>query len=144
MKRRGFLGFLGGAAVAGPAAAKNAIAEALPISKGNSSLMSSIAVNQSYDFPPGIGSSAGGVFSAMDRIAKLRRMISGEETREPDPYEHEQRQRIIAENSISTLRSVSVPVKLQMLARASDRIVAERQKKYWMQELKELMSGERP
>jgi len=136
MKRRGFLGLIGGAAVAGPAAAKNAIATS---ALGSGNLAGALALRGGGD-PPGVSSGLG-VFSTYERMAKIKRLLSGEETEERDPYSLANRRRVYAEHQVNALQSVSMPAKLQMLARKTDEIEAEQRRGYWLLELMNLERG---
>lgn len=112
MKRRGFLGFMGGAAVAGPQLAKAAVAE-LPSGLGNA--------------VPGViggyGSLGQPIASGSDKtwklkeIANLKRLISGGLT--DDEKEDRKRRRLyqqerIISQSVACLVSVSGTRKLEI------------------------------
>lgn len=135
MKRRGFLGFLGGAAVAGPAAAKNVISTP---ALGSGNLASGMALGSYGSLAE---APSRGVFSAFDRISKLKKLISGEETDERDPYDIASRRRIYAEHEVNALHSMSMPAKLRMLSRKMDVIETERKRGYWLLELMNLERG---
>jgi len=136
MKRRGFLGLLGGAAVAGPAAAKNVIAQAAPLSSAGS-LMESLAVN-SYGMP----CKPKAMFSSLDRIEKLKRLISGDEEPEFDLYETNSVRRVGIENAVQSLHSVSPVHKIAILRREAERMERERREANWARELKQLLGME--
>jgi hypothetical protein len=135
MKRRGFLGILGGAAVAGPAAAKNVISTTAlgsgNLAEGMSMVGRGLAPSTTWSV----------TVSAFDRMAKLKRLLSGEETQEPDPYSIANRRRLHAEHSVNALHSVSMAAKLKILAREVDKIEAEQRRGYWLLELMNLERG---
>lgn len=132
MKRRGFLGALGGAAVAGPSVAKNALAQ-LPTGLGHTA--------------PGIPPS--GYLNAVDKssisgdwelnqIERLRRLLSGEKTdeeREAEAIERRENRNNIMGQEIACLRSVSGTAKLEMYSRRMQAIREQRQQYYWSREL---------
>jgi hypothetical protein len=138
MKRRGFLGLLGGAAVAGPAAAKNTIATS---ALGSGNLASGLALRGGSYGLDNAANAGSGMFSAFERVTKLKRLLSGEEMEQRDPYSHASRRRIYAEHQLSALHSVSMPMKLQILARKTDEIEAEQRRGYWLLELMNLERG---
>ena len=143
MKRRGFLGLLGGAAVAGPAAAKNAVTQVMPLS-GAGNLVGALTAH-SYDggpVPTQLGS-GGSLLANFDRAMKLKRLISGEEQMEVEPYEAAQVKRVITEHDIHALRSISAPHKVRIMHREAMKLERERQKSYWIKELLGL-EGSRP
>lgn len=71
MKRRGFLGFIGGAAVAGPSAAKKVVTK-LPSGLGLSNVAS---IGMGYGSPQ----SSGGDWR-IEEVARLKRFLTGELT----------------------------------------------------------------
>ena len=137
MKRRGFLSLLGGAAVAGPAAAKNVVATS---ALGSGNLAGALAL-RGGGFGLPAASTGSGVFSTYERMAKIKRLLSGEEAEERDPYSLASRRRVYAEHEVNALQSVSMPAKLQMLARKTDEIEAEQRRGYWLLELMNLERG---
>lgn len=111
MKRRGFLGFVGGAAVAGPSVAKNAVAK-LPegLGLGNH-------IVASYGIPGEVGEGPGGGDWKIKEIAKLRRLLTGDLT--DDEKEERRRSRLYSRqlrisHEVSVLVSVSGVHKLAM------------------------------
>lgn len=111
MKRRGFLGFLGGAAAAGPVMAKTAIAE-MPKSIG-------MVAHPPIGGPlsQAVSSTAGGGDWRLSEIANLKRIISGdlnEEEKEQMRREHMYTMEAIVDQNIAVLVSVSGPKKLAM------------------------------
>lgn len=135
MKRRGFLGFLGGAAVAGPAAAKSIVTEALPVTNGGNLLGALTAHSYGSYGSPISATQSGGLFSNIDRAMKLKRLLSGEEEDEPDTHEVHQVKRVMVEHGINVLRSVSSSQKVRIMHREAMRIERERMRAYWMREL---------
>lgn len=128
MKRRGFLAFLGGAAAAGPSAAKNVVSKALPISEAQ---IAGQLIGQAAPF----GSGNLGMFNKLDRLGKLRRLISGEEQEEESPFSHAHVRQIKAEHAVNALYSVSQSQKINILHRRVKEIEAQRNKSVWLQEL---------
>lgn len=117
MKRRGFLGFLGGAAAAGPAVAKEALAR-LPVGMGDVVGGGFSTVADGYGGGTGYLSAAeptGGDDWRLKEIASLRRILSGdltaEERGERDRQALEKRQHLISQN-VASLVSVSSTRKL--------------------------------
>lgn len=131
MKRRGFLGALGGAAVAGPSVAKNALAQ-LPTGLGQNvlgygSIGNSVeaCTKQSGDWE-------------LSQIERLRRLISGQKTdeeREEDALTRRENRNNIIGQGIASLRSVSGTAKLDMYERKMREIREQRQQYYWGREL---------
>lgn len=115
MKRRGFLGFLGGAAAAGPAMAKTAIAE---MPKGMLGGIGNMPVGSYGGYGSPMAQAAGSESDwRLSEIANLKRIISGDLNDE----EKEQRRReqmytmeAIIDQNIAVLVSVSGPKKLAM------------------------------
>lgn len=112
MKRRNFLGFLGGAAAAGPAVAKAAIAE-MPKGLG---MVASPPMGSNLSRGIGLSDSSEGDWR-MREIVDLKRILSGDLTDE----EKEQRRRermyaleAIVDQNVAVLISVSGPQKLAM------------------------------
>lgn len=126
MKRRGFFGFLGGAAAAGPAAIASAAAPA-------QAHLSDATMWMNYgDANMGVmGSSA---MSTANQAARLRRLISGEE-KENDPFGEAGNFRLFAQERMETLRSISKASKMRILARELAKIDGEAQKQAWWQQL---------
>lgn len=128
MKRRGFLGFMGGAAAAGPSVAKAAVAE---MPKGLGAAFSHNPGAPLGGLSQGIrdtASSIGGSWRIKE-IASLRRVLLGDLTDE----EKEQRKRSrlyahqsVVQQNIAGLVSVSGVRKMEMygdqMARLDDRI----------------------
>lgn len=138
MKRRGFLGLFGAAAVAGPSVAKNAIADTVVSSNAIPSLVS--AGMGSYGIQTGTVSS---MPSALTRMRELGRLISGEETAPEDPYAESEVRRRRAEFNVNSLGSISQSMKVQILVQRCKKIDQERQRKWWLMELLELQKGNR-
>lgn len=134
MKRRGFLGALGGAAVAGPSVAKNALAQ-LPTGLGQNVLGygSSGALDKCSPVP--------GDWE-LSQIERLRRLISGQKTdeeREADAIERRENRNNIIGQEIASLRSVSGTAKLDMYERKMREIREQRQQYYWGRELSDYL-----
>ena len=121
--RRKFFGLIGGAAVAGPAAAKTAVAQ-LP-----TGLFSAGAIAPLSHAPQYIGEAACGTTSGrswhLDEIARLKRLLSGDLTEE----EKEQRRRSRLYNrhqSISNhwagMQSVAAWRKVELFQRDMERV----------------------
>lgn len=116
MRRRGFLGFMGGAAVAGPSIAKQAVAQ-MPSGLGSAALPGP---------PMGYGSIGQGVSIASDKswamkeIADIKRFLTGELTDEEkesrDRARLYRREQIINQN-VACLASVSGSRKLAIYSR---------------------------
>jgi hypothetical protein len=138
MKRRGFLSLIGVGAVAGPGIAKNALTEVRPLT--GYALMNDMPIG----IPGDAGSAPKGMFSAFDRIAKLKRLISGEEQEAAtdDPWRWSFQKKLSAEHNIHALGSVSTVSKLRILSTASKKIEQEERRKHWLQELMHLTEGE--
>lgn len=106
MKRRGFLGFLGGAAAAGPSVAK-----AAPKSIGM------VAYPPSYGISAANQAIGGGSDWRIGEIANLRRILTGdmtEEEKEQDRRERMYAMESIIDQNVAVLVSVSGPHKLAM------------------------------
>lgn len=114
MKRRGFLGIIGGAAIAGPKVAQNVVAK-LPVGLGDATL----------GVPPfgGYGSQGIATSAASDsswrltEIANLRKIITGELTDQEKEDQRRQKmysQQNIISQSVASLVSVSGVRKLEM------------------------------
>lgn len=127
MKRRGFLAFLGGAAVAGPGAAKNVTTKAFPITEAQ------IAGNLIAQSGPSYGQL--GIFNKFDRMMKLKRLIAGEEQEDTNPFSSAHARQIKAEHAVNALHSVSHSQKINILQRRVKEIEAERNKAAWLAEL---------
>ena len=120
MKRRGFLGIIGGAVAAGPSMAKNAVAQ-LPSGLGiESAVLGSAGVSSA--------SSLGSGDWMLEEIANLRRFISGELTDE----EQEDRRRAamyarqsLISNRYAGLKSVADWRKVDLFNRDLQRLNEE-------------------
>lgn len=135
--RRKFFGFMGGAAVAGPAAAKSLAA---PIAGGG--------ISGGMGFA-GIAAATSSAKSAsvdpiyvMKRISELRDRIAGKRTKRE--LESDRLERIAGRNQavrhqIDSLRSVSMQHKSRMAQEVSDRLDFERQKYWWQNEIDNLL-----
>lgn len=143
MKRRGFLGFMGGAAVAAPAVAKTAIAE-LP--KGLGSVSMGVGV-PSMGYGGGPVDSVGGNWR-LKEIANLKRILTGDLTE--DEKEQRKRERMYARqqsisHGVAVLVSVSGAHKLNMYAnrieRHKDRIRRSETKGYLARLLRQESEG---
>ena len=112
MNRRGFLGFLGGAAATGPKLASDLASQAATGARLGGSAASYIGAN----IPPYPGPNSEWKIS---RIADLKRLLTGNE--DPDAEFNRKRQRLYnAETAerfrLDSLRSVSPSYKVAMLA----------------------------
>lgn len=141
MKRRGFLGFLGGAVAAGPSVAKTAVAE-LPKGIASSGYISNslgACAPSSYPYEPSSGD------WRVKEIANLRRLISGDLTEEEKEQERRSRlyrtRNTISQN-VAGLHSVSGVHKLRMydeqMGRLQKRIQRSESKGYLARLLKEM------
>lgn len=139
MKRRGFLGFLGGAAAAGPTMARNAIAS-MPSGLG----VSGSAAPWGY---ASAGTAAQDPSSGdwrIDEISRLKRIISGGKTEEEAEQERvnlmHQREIIISQSTAS-LVSVSGVSKLRIfnknMLRLNREIEVARSRSYLKQLMRE-------
>lgn len=137
MKRRGFLGFMGGAAIAGPSVAKKVVAE--------------LPVGMPYVHSLGQGVGAYGQKDAssslsnrdwrLNEIAQIKRLLSGELT--DDEKEERQRQRLwrreqVINQNVACLQSVSGSRKMSIygerMARHQEDIDRShrQQRLYWL------------
>jgi hypothetical protein len=130
--RRGFLGLLGGAAVAGPAAAKSVVSPLVDAGSGMVPPMSSA-------FGMQVGANA--VYGVERRIEKLSRRISGVKM----PWEVEEDRiawggvlRHARRYEVDGLRSVSTQHKAFMIAKKDFERDEERSVFWLMKELKQL------
>ena len=144
MKRRGFLGALGGAAVAGPSMAQNALAQ-LPKGLGNTAM----------SLPPsGYGGAYGQAVEGcadgnsgdweVKHIKRIRRLISGQkndEEREAEAIERRENRLNVIGQEIACLRSISGTAKLNMYERKVLEIREMRQQYYWGRELADLLKA---
>lgn len=141
MKRRGFLGLIGGAAVAGPSVAKNALVTAAPLS-GSAYAGMALSLDNLADPPETMGyaTTLGSKSNwKIDRIGRIKRLLSGEEEDE----EHDIRPRLrMSEHNINALGSVSPVSKVRMFRSAVKSAQREQRKRSWLQELLELETGE--
>lgn len=138
MKRRQFLGFLGGAAVAGPKAAQAVAQEAI-----SERSLSKMALGMAPS-PTGWNTFAGDVANddwKISRINELKKLIMGgdpaaeRQARMNRLYELEQVERA----RIDGLRSVSLAGKLQMLQNGAPKRNARIAREQWKNELANLM-----
>ena len=116
MKRRGFLGFIGGAAVAGPQVAKNVI-KTMPSGIGPQlGLVGGYAGNTVSAAKDGYSGSISKDWR-LDEIERLRRFISGEETDAEREEKRQQRLHLlepIVSQNVMGLRSVSPGTQVRM------------------------------
>ena len=142
MKRRGFLGLFGAAAVAGPSVAKNALTEVMPLTGG--SVMS--AIPMMHGAGKSIGLAVGepdSPFTVFNRIKELNRLLSGDDKPEEDPWSFSEIRRRRVELNVNALGSVSKARKVHMMIERSRAIDQERQRQYWLLELLDLQKGDR-
>lgn len=140
MKRRGFLGFIGGAAAAGPSVARAAIAE-LPKGIGAASGFG-VPTTSGYGLSQAANSIDGDW--RLKEILNLRRILSGEMTEEEKEQDKRRRlyslQNTINQN-VAGLQSVSGVHKLRMYDdqthRLNQRIQRSETKSYLARLLKE-------
>lgn len=130
MKRRGFLGFMGGAAAAGPTLGRSLAADAV---------MSRNALSQRAYASTTAGGLIGGDWK-LDRIAELKAMIAGKpedetERRSRALYSIEARDRV----SIDALRSVAPHYRVAMFQSRDRHRQNEIMKIHWMRELEDLL-----
>lgn len=124
MKRRGFLGIIGGAAVAGPAAAKNII-KTRPDSIG-----STLGILREGPSMGAIATAGNGIDRdwRLGEIERLRRFISGGESEEEKEAKRQQRlhamEPIVSQN-VMCLQSVSAATQVRMHRRRMDEIYRE-------------------
>jgi len=139
MKRRGFLGFVGGAAVAGPTVAKNAVAQ-LPSGLG----FSAGAIGYGSNAIPPTGLSGGDW--RLEEIARLKRFITGELTDEEKQEERagmlRSHESLISQHaaslvSVSPVRKISIfNREMRKLSREIDVIYRSGQLARMLNELK--------
>lgn len=144
MKRRGFLGMFGGAVVAGPSMAQNALAQ-LP--KGLGSAAMSLPPS---GYPGAYGQAVkdcaegeSGVWE-LKHIKRIRRLLSGQKTdeeREAEAIERRENRINVIGQEIACLRSISGTAKLNMYERKILEIRDMRQQYYWGRELADLMKA---
>jgi hypothetical protein len=118
MKRRGFLGFMGGAAVAGPTAAKSVVGE----------LPKSLGIGVPYGSMSGYGSTAVCSSSEGDwrlgEVARLKRILSGDLTDEEKENRRRSRlyrQEAIISQNVTSLVSVSSVARMRIYHRDMER-----------------------
>lgn len=131
--RRKFFGLMGGAAVAGPAAAKSVV-EPL-VSAGGPPVP---PVPSGYY---GLANTAGAAQSKASRIAELVKRLSG--FRSNEDIERERAGRLdnaanMFRYEVDALRSVSARHKMSMIRAKYDAVAAVRQRYWWESELNEL------
>lgn len=122
MKRRGFLGILGGAAVAGPDVAKGAVAKLPGAMIGDAQL-----IDYGRAPPTTVGMSLGKA-SNFDYVAELKRQIAGELTdaeKEDAKRSALLAKRVIKEHDIALLVSVSGSHKLRMHYRMEQKVMRQ-------------------
>jgi len=120
MKRRGFLGFLGGAAAAGPAMARNAVAS-MPSGLGVAG--SGLSWGSDAEVAPSCASTDGDW--RLSEIARLKRVISGEKNKdeaEQDRINAMHRREVIISQHTAGLVSVSGVSKLRIFHRDMQRL----------------------
>lgn len=113
MKRRGFLGIIGGAAIAGPKVAKDAVAK-LPVGLGDAM---AAAPYGGYASIGANGTEPSNGSWRLTEIANLRKIITGEMTDQEKEDQRRQKmyaQQNIISQSVATLVSVSGVRKLEM------------------------------
>lgn len=132
MKRRAFLGFLGGAAAAGPSAAASLVE---PLAKASLPLDYMGTDNPKFE-----SSSSDGSWK-ISRIADLVRRLSGQKTKHEIEEERLSNLEMVGmayRYQVDGLRSVSIQHKLEMIARMQRRRNAERERHWWERELFDL------
>ena len=105
MKRRAFLGFLGGAAVAGPAAAKSAGEMAL----------SDLTLGSAAQYANAVSATTAGLYPGNDRSwekEQLKRLVG--KTAEQASYERQRHMISALDPCVGTLRSVALHRKIEM------------------------------
>lgn len=137
MKRRGFLGFMGGAAVAGPQVAKNVV-QAMP--KGVYDI-------GGYGGGGKLASAAGHAIATdrdwrLDEVDRLRRLLTGQKTEEEKEADREHRLRnsepVISQN-IMCLLSVAPAAKVRMHKNRMDEINHQAELLYTKRRLSEYL-----
>lgn len=131
MKRRAFLGFLGGAAAAGPSAAASLVE---PLAKA--SLPMDYLVGGG---PLTVGPADDG--RKLSRIADLVRLLRGQKSKheiEEERLSNLEMAAVAYRYQVDGLRSVSTQHKLEMIARMQRRRNAERERYWWERELFDL------
>jgi hypothetical protein len=141
VKRRGFLGFLGGAAVAGPSAAKSIVASAPTTLGGHAALGVGLMAAPEPDAPGNL-SGVGAAFRKMDRLAQIKRWISGEEEPEEDIYDVARVRQLMVDQRVNALHSVSGAARMRIARREMSKIERDKQKKYWWREMLHLEKGD--
>jgi hypothetical protein len=142
MKRRGFLGIMGGAVVAGPGAAKQAVTAASRASTGGVA-----SLGNGLSPPMGIISGArDGVTGThkswlLERVAELRRMISGDLTDEEieERRVSNEMRKVKFEIEVSGLRSMSETAKYNRMSRFANSQSEARERFYMKRQLKEYL-----
>ncbi|MBB3411232.1 hypothetical protein FHT87_005185 [Rhizobium sp. BK316] len=140
MKRRGFLGFIGGAAIAGPQAAKTAV-KSLPSGMNVGGLM---AV-QPWGTPVSDASCIKGSGDwRLDEIARLKRLISGQLS--DDEIEEKRQQKLhrldpIVSQNVMALHSVAAHRKLAIYSERMTLIQEEINMLYHKRSLRDLLKA---
>jgi hypothetical protein len=135
MNRRGFLGFLGAGAVAGPSIAQTVAKTAIT---GSSPIMSTAGVISDLDMPyPSLGYATKGYnpIEAIKRAGELKALISGETEPEEDQYSIRRRRRYLSEHNINALGSISKTQKMRMVMNFLKAAEREEMRSNWMSEL---------
>ena len=143
MKRRGFLGVLGGAAVAGPGAAKQAVTAAQSASLGGVARAGAIGGALARETPvTGLGGLQYDHKNyLMQRVAELKRRISGELTDEEREERRVQndRRKVRFEIETGDLRSMAEGRKFARMARFAEAQDHERERFYARRSLAEVL-----
>lgn len=134
MKRRSFLGLIGGAAAAGPSLAGSiaTAVEPTPI-RGGAVLAKSARIG-----PPDVD-------YATRRIQELRRLIAGEEDEEQKEARRIERMYALDQAErfqLDSLRSIAPQHKSRMLIRRQERVEKTRDYAWWKRELSKLLRSE--
>ena len=139
MKRRSFLGLLGGGAMAGPSAAKSALSSVTP---------TTLTGAMELGMPTSYGRVAqyGVGCKPFDRIADIRRRLMGEKTRS-EQYEDDESRDIrstMISLETSSLRSMAESAKFRRVRERQHRWQIERRRKWWEVELEDLLKQDTP
>ncbi len=130
MKRRGFLGFLGGAVASGPTLAQGVAENATQYIPRVSTIGST-----------GVESAGGNDDWKAKQIKRLKARLLGEdeETKKLDSMERRERLETVERSRLDGLRSVAPAQKARMLNRFIENEYRRRRRFYWQEELNELL-----
>ena len=142
MKRRGFLGIMGGAVVAGPGAAKQAVTAASRASTGGvASLMSSSILGEGPDAEADSVGITTHKDYLLERVSRYQRVLSGQLTEEEIQERNlrNETHRVRFEIETSGLRSMAETSKYARMSRYAQQQKDERERFYAKRNLKEYL-----